>query len=152
MKGKFVKAPNKLFDKFSTYFPYSTVDVVIREHNSIILAKRTIPPYRHKWNLPGGVVFKREKLSDAAIRVAKEELNLVVKLDGFLGVYENTMRTRHDISHVFVASVKTGNIVRDFQSSEVKLFKRPPKDMVPYQKKIMSAANKFAKSLGSGQC
>ncbi|MDE2588385.1 MAG: NUDIX hydrolase, partial [Patescibacteria group bacterium] len=43
-----------------------------------------IPPYKNKWNLPGGIVFKTEKLSDAAKKVAKEELNLAVKLGGFL--------------------------------------------------------------------
>lgn len=140
MKKKFVKAPKKLFDKFSSYFPYSTVDLVILCNDSVILTKRTVLPYKNMWNFPGGVVFKTEKLSNAAKRVAKEELNLTVKLEGFLGVYENPVYSRHDISHVFLASVLKGKIVRDFQSSQVNLFKTAPRSMVPYQKKILRDA------------
>lgn len=143
MKKKFKKAPKKLFDKFSSYFPYSTVDVVIRNGKSFILAKRTIPPYKNRWNLPGGVVFKTEKMVDAAKRVAKEELGLVVKIERFLGVYENPILSRHDISHVFIASILRGNIVRDFQSSDVKFFKSVPQNMVPYQKKMVRDARLF---------
>ncbi|MGB6463487.1 MAG: NUDIX domain-containing protein [Nitrosotalea sp.] len=143
MEKKFKRAPRKLFDRFSSYFPYSTVDVVIQNGDSFILAKRTIPPYKNKWNLPGGVVFKTEKLADVAKRVAKEELGLTVKIERFLGVYENPVLSRHDISHVFIASILKGKIVHDFQSSKVKFFKNAPQDMVPYQKKIMRDARLF---------
>ncbi len=151
MKKKFAKAPKSLFDKFSSYFPYSTVDLVIRDNGSVLLTKRTILPYKNKWNLPGGVVFKTEKLSDAAKRVAKEELNLIVKLEGFLGVYENPVYSRHDISHVFIATIVRGNIVRDFQSSQVKFFKEIPHDMVPYQKKILRDAKTISRKRRSMQ-
>jgi 8-oxo-dGTP diphosphatase len=143
MEKKFKKAPKKIFDMFSSYFPYSTVDVVIRNGGSFILAKRTIPPYKNRWNLPGGVVFKTEKLIDAAKRVTKEELGITVKIERFLGVYENPILSRHDISHVFIASILKGKIVRDFQSSEVKFFKSVPQNMVPYQKKIVHDARLF---------
>ncbi|MGI0101161.1 MAG: NUDIX hydrolase [Nitrosotalea sp.] len=148
MEKKFKRSPRKLFDRFSSYFPYSTVDVVIRSDNSFILTKRTIPPYRNKWNLPGGVVFKTEKLADAAKRVAKEELGLTIKIERFLGVYENPILSRHDISHVFIATVLRGKIEHDFQSSKVKFFKNTPQNMVPYQKKIVHDARLFFYSLG----
>ncbi len=146
MERKFKRAPRNLFDKFSLYFPYSTVDVVIRNNDSFILAKRTIPPYQNKWNLPGGVVFKTEKLAVAAKRVAKEELGLTVKIERFLGVYENPVLSRHDISHVFIVSILKGKIIHDFQSSEVKFFKNVPQNMVPYQKKIVYDAQLFFES------
>ncbi len=129
MKKTFKRAPKNLFDRFSSYFPYSTVDVVIRQNGSFILTKRTILPYKNKWNLPGGVVFKTEKLSDTAKRVAREELNLTINLEGFLGVYENAIFSRHDISHVFIASILKGDMKLDFQSSQAKLFKTPPPDI-----------------------
>ena len=146
MEKKFKRAPRKLFDMFSSYFPYSTVDVVIRNSDSFILTKRIIPPYKNKWNLPGGVVFKTEKLVAAAKRVAKEELGLTVKIERFLGVYENPVLSRHDISHVFIASILKGKIVRDFQSSEAKFFKNAPQNMVPYQEKIVRDAQLFFES------
>ncbi|MGI0087284.1 MAG: NUDIX hydrolase [Nitrosotalea sp.] len=148
MEKKFKKAPRKLFGRFSSFFPYSTVDVVIRNGDSFLLAKRTIPPYKNKWNLPGGVVFKTEKLTDAAKRVAKEELGITITIERFLGVYENPILSRHDISHVFIAAILGGKITRDFQSSKVKFFKNAPKNMVPYQKKIVCDARLFFDSLG----
>lgn len=141
MKRNFPRAPKDMFDKFSSYFAYCTVDVAIHDECSILLAKRTIPPYRSKWNLPGGVVFKTEKLSDAARRIAREELGLVIRVEEFLGVYENPVQPRHDISHVFLASVLKGRIKPDFQSSRVRFFRRPPSDMVPYQKKMVRDAS-----------
>ncbi len=150
MKKKFARAPRKLFDNFSRYFPYSTVDVVIMQNDSFLLAKRTIPPYKNKWNLPGGVVFKTEKLTDAAKRVAKEELNLTVKVEKFLGIYENPINSRHDISHAFLASILNGKLRPDFQSSQVKFFKKIPRDMVPYQKKMLHDARNVARKQRSG--
>lgn len=141
MVRKFNRAPNDLFEEFSLYFPYSTVDVVIQNADSFLLIRRAIPPYKNKWNLPGGIVFKTEKLADAARRVAKAELNLTVKLEGFVGIYENPVLARHDITHVFLASILKGKIVRDFQSSEARFFKKAPTDMVPYQKKILDDAS-----------
>lgn len=141
MIRRFKRAPQDLFDKFSLYFPYSTVDVVIRNADSFLLTRRAIPPYKNRWNLPGGIVFKTERLADAARRVAKAELNLAVKLEGFVGVYENPVLARHDITHVFLASILQGKIIRDFQSSEAKFFKKAPHDMVPYQKKILDDAS-----------
>lgn len=89
------------------------------------------------WNLPGGVVFKTERMTSAARRVAKEELGLTVKIEGFLGVYENPIKSRHDISHVFLASVLKGDLNLDFQSKQAKFFEKPPHNTVPFQKKIL---------------
>ena len=141
MARKFKRAPNDLFERFSLYFPYSTVDVVIQNDDSFLLTRRAIPPYKNKWNLPGGIVFKTEKLADAARRVTKAELNLTVKIEGFVGVYENPVLVRHDITHVFLASILRRKIARDFQSSEARFFKKAPRDMVPYQKKILDDAS-----------
>lgn len=146
MRREFVRAPKKLFDKFSSYFPYSTVDVIIIHNGSFLLAKRKIPPYKNKWNLPGSVVFKTEKLSDAAKRAAKNELGLTIKIVKFLGVYENPIISRHDISHVFLASIVKGKITPDFQSSQIKFFKKIPRDMVPYQKKMLRDAGIVARN------
>lgn len=151
MERKFNKAPKELFDRFSLYFPYSTVDVVIQNNDSFLLTRRAISPYKNKWNLPGGIVFKTEKLDGAAKRVTKEELGLTVKMEGFLGVYENPVCVRHDITHVFLASILKGKIMRDFQSSEAKFFKIPPHDMVPYQKKILYDARAMLRKKRSVQ-
>jgi len=140
---KFKKASKDLFYKFGEYFPYSTVDIIIRDGVSFLLTKRTIPPYKNKWNLPGGVILKTEKLLDTAKRVAKEELNLDIKIDKFLGTYENPILSRHDISHVFIASILRGTMKMDFQSSKVQFFNSPPKNMIPFQRKLLRDARQF---------
>ena len=48
---------------------------------------------------------KEEKIEDAAKQAVKKELNLDIKLEKFLGVYENRIRTRHDIRHCLIASI-----------------------------------------------
>ena len=133
---KFNKSPRSIFNKFSKYFPFVTVDLIIKDGNSILLTKRSIAPYKNCWHFPGGVVFKTEKLRSAAKRIAKEELNLDIKIEKFLGVYENPVMIRHDVTNVFVASILRGTIKLDFQSNGVRFFKTPPKNMIPYQRKI----------------
>ena len=140
---KFKKAPLPLFNKFAKYFPFPTVEVIIRDGDSILLTKRSIAPYKNYWHFPGGVVFKMEKLRSAAKRISKEELNLNIKIEKFLGVYENPVIIRHDITHVFTASVLNGKIKLDSQSNDVKFFKIPPKNMIPYHRKIFLDAKSF---------
>jgi ADP-ribose pyrophosphatase YjhB (NUDIX family) len=63
--------------------PIPTVDIIIeieRENGQegIILIKRKNPP--HGWALPGGFVDYGESLEEAAVREAKEETSLDIKL------------------------------------------------------------------------
>lgn len=146
MKKEFKIAPLKLYKEFGKYFPFSTVDVIIRDNDgSFILTKRIIPPYVNKWHLPGGLIRKGEKLRDAVKRSVKNEINLEIKIEKFLGTYENPICTRHDISHVFIASIEKGKIKNDFQSKGVKFFKKPPKNTISYHIKILQDAKPFFK-------
>jgi ADP-ribose pyrophosphatase YjhB (NUDIX family) len=59
--------------------PIPTVDIIIEiESKGIVLIKRKNPPYG--WAIPGGFVDYGESLEQAAVREAKEETNLDVKL------------------------------------------------------------------------
>ena len=58
--------------------PVPTVDIIIRYMNGIILIKRKNPP--SGWAIPGGFVEYGETLEAAAIREAREETGLEVKL------------------------------------------------------------------------
>jgi 8-oxo-dGTP diphosphatase len=146
MKKEFKIAPLKLYKEFGRYFPFSTVDVIIRDGDgSFILTKRTIPPYVNKWHLPGGLIQKGEKLRAAVKRSIKKELNLEIKIEKFLGTYENPISTRHDISHVFIASIVKGKIKNDFQSKDVKFFKEPPKNTILYHIRVLHDAKPFLK-------
>lgn len=143
---KILLAPKNIYDQFGQYFPFSTVDVITFQEDSFILTKRNITPYKGMWHLPGGIIRKGEKLEYTSKRAVKSELNIDVKLEKFLGVYENPIRTRHDISHVFIASIAKGEIKNDFQSTSVKFFKKLPNNTIPLHKKMVKDANTLMKN------
>jgi ADP-ribose pyrophosphatase YjhB (NUDIX family) len=91
--------------------PIPTVDIIIEikrknGKQGIILIKRKNPPYG--WALPGGFVDYGESLEDAAVREAKEETSLDVRLKDQLHTYSDPKRDprQHTISTVYVAAAQ----------------------------------------------
>ena len=83
--------------------PLPTVDIIIELADGIVLIKRKNPPFG--WALPGGFVDYGESLEAAAVREAREETSLDVRLVSQLGAYSDPRRDprHHTISVVFVA-------------------------------------------------
>ncbi len=84
--------------------PFPTVDIIVEyEDQGLVLIERQKPP--HGWALPGGFVEYGESLEAAAVREAKEETGLEVKLLGQLHSYSDPQRDprHHTITTVFVA-------------------------------------------------
>jgi len=83
--------------------PASTVDIIIRYMDGIILIKRKNPP--EGWALPGGFIDYGETLEAAAVREAKEETGLQIKLIRQFHSYSAPERDprQHTISTVFIA-------------------------------------------------
>jgi ADP-ribose pyrophosphatase YjhB (NUDIX family) len=94
--------------------PIPTVDIIIEiESKGIVLIKRKNPPYG--WALPGGFVDYGESLEEAAVREAKEETDLNVKLTGQFHTYSDPARDprHHSISTVYIAKAKGTPQARD---------------------------------------
>jgi 8-oxo-dGTP diphosphatase len=89
---------------FSRYRnPVPTVDIIIEyQDQGLVLIERLKPP--HGWALPGGFVEYGETLEEAAVREAKEETGLDVKLLGQFHAYSDPQRDprQHTITTVFV--------------------------------------------------
>ena len=92
--------------------PALAVDIIIEMVNHpdrpIIVIERKYPP--HGWAIPGGFVDVGETVERAAVREAKEETNLDVKLTELLGIYSDPKRDArgHTVSAVYIAEA-TGN-------------------------------------------
>jgi len=87
--------------------PVPTVDIIIEiERKGIILIKRKNPP--PGWAIPGGFVDYGETLEEAAIREAKEETDLEVKLIKQFHTYSDKNRDprHHTISTIYIAKAK----------------------------------------------
>ena len=90
--------------------PLLAVDIIIEliDHpeKSIVLIERRNPPFG--WALPGGFVDVGETLEQAAVREAREETCLAVKLKVLLGCYSNPQRDPrgHTVSPVYIAEAR----------------------------------------------
>ena len=93
--------------------PVPTVDIIIEVEGGIVLIKRRNPP--HGWAIPGGFVDYGETVEAAAVREAREETGLDVRLTRLLGVYSDPARDPrlHTISTVFVAAASGTPVAGD---------------------------------------
>lgn len=105
--------------------PLPTVDVIIEietedGQKGIVIINRKNPPYG--WALPGGFVDYGESLEQAAVREAKEETSLDIRLECQMHTYSDPKRDprKHTISTVYIAQAKGHPVARD-DAREVKV-------------------------------
>lgn len=141
--NKYPLSPKVFFDIYSKV-PRLCVDLVIKSNEGILLAKRSIEPCNGFWHLPGGMIFKKEKIADAILRVAKEETGLVVKPKKLLGhieflneVRSNTDIRFHSVSIAMEVKPMSNDFSPDENASELKYFKKLPSKMIKEQKEFL---------------
>src|SRR6476661_50619 len=116
--------PDELYTRILESTPILCVDLVIRRKGRYLLVKRSNPPMKGEWWVPGGRVFRGEKARDAVVRKAREELGLSVGNLELMGYYEEFYRDSalgvpyHALSLVFTAEPENEDVVLSDESSE----------------------------------
>jgi len=101
--------------------PKIAVGTIIQMDGGIVLVKRAIEPGFGKWVFPGGYVDRGEELTLAAMREAKEEAGLDVRIDRLVNIYSYAGRVA--VIVVYAASVLGGELAVDDENSEVRVFR-----------------------------
>src|SRR5207244_1424790 len=109
--------------------PKIAVGTIIRSSsNRIVLVRRAIEPGYGKWVFPGGYVDRGEPLPDAAIREAREECGLDVRLDALVNVYSYAGRA--PVIIVYAATALGGELCADDECLETAEFES---SAIPWQ-------------------
>src|SRR4029450_6836394 len=100
--------------------PKVAVGTIIRvDDERIVLVKRAIEPGYGLWVFPGGYVDRGEEITTAAIREAREESGLEVRIDGLLNIYSYE---GSPIIVVYTATALSGELCGDEECLEAQLF------------------------------
>ena len=88
------------------------VDIIIEKNDKITLIKRGVGPFKCMLAIPGGYIDWGETVEHAAIREAKEETSLDVKLTDILGVYSDPKRDprKKSVAIVFIGKPIGGKL------------------------------------------
>jgi ADP-ribose pyrophosphatase YjhB (NUDIX family) len=101
--------------------PKLAVGTVISDGDGrIVLVRRAIEPGYGKWVFPGGYVDRGEEVQRAAVREAREEAGLDVRLDRLINIYSYNGRT--PVIVVYAATMIGGCLGCDEESLEARFF------------------------------
>jgi len=103
--------------------------VILTQNGKILLVKRKYDPFSGDWSLPAGFIEYDESPEQCAIREAKEETNLEIKLTGLFKVYSGSDDPRTNaILVVYLAKVTGGTLKPGDDASDAEYF---AKDKIP---------------------
>lgn len=104
--------------------PKVAVGTIIRAPDGgIVLVRRAIEPGYGLWVFPGGYVDRGEDVRLAAVREAREEAGIEVRLDDLVGIYSYAGST--PVVIVYSATWTSGELALDEENSEIAVFPEP---------------------------
>jgi 8-oxo-dGTP diphosphatase len=102
--------------------------IIADEQNRVVLVRRAIEPGYGKWVFPGGYVDRGEEVQAAAVREAREETGLDVRLDRLINIYSYAGRV--PVIVVYAATMIGGCLGCDDEGLEARFFEP---DTIPWQ-------------------
>ncbi len=129
--------------------PRLNVDLIIRSEEGILLTLRSIEPYMNLWHIPGGTVYKGEKIIEAGSRIAQNETGLKVNFKKTLGYMEFPHETRfgasmHTVSIVLEFMATGGALTPNAMASRMEYFTELPDKIVPEHRDFLKENNIFS--------
>lgn len=112
------------------------VEGIITTRDGVLLSKRAIAPSKGLWHFTGGTVRFGETLEQAVKRIAKEETGFETKIIrhlGFIEQYNKKYTFGWPVSVCFLLKPTGGRLHGDWQTSELRFFKKRPKPIVKEQ-------------------
>src|SRR2546426_2552774 len=91
---------------------------IIQQPGGIVLVRRAIEPGYGKWVFPGGYVDRGEEVITAAIREAREECGLEIRIDRLVNIY--SYRERAPVIVVYAATITGGCLGCDDEGLEAR--------------------------------
>jgi ADP-ribose pyrophosphatase YjhB (NUDIX family) len=100
--------------------PKVVAGTVFTLNGGIVLLKRGVEPALGKWVFPGGYVDRGEEITLAALREAREEAGIDVRLDHLVNIYSYAGRS--PVIVVYAATMISGELAVDDEGLEIREF------------------------------
>jgi ADP-ribose pyrophosphatase YjhB (NUDIX family) len=94
--------------------------IILNDDDHVVLVKRAIEPGYGKWVIPGGFVDRGEEVLSAAMREAREEAGIDIRIDRLLNVYSYSGVA--PVIIVYVATMTGGALACDDECLDVRFF------------------------------
>ena len=131
------------YKKIRKKIPIPTVDLLITYKEKILLMKRNFEPAKGLWFTPGGRIYVREKMRDAAVRVLREETGLKPLTIEMKGVMEHIWPQYHSITIFFMIVASNDQVIMNDEHSEFKWVNNITEDLHPYLKYMIKKSDIF---------
>mgnify|MGYP001570768131 CR=1 FL=1 len=125
--------------------PRLCVDLIIRSPRGIIMTRRSLSSWGGMWHVPGGTVFYRERVEDAAKRVAKRELGIEIDVVQTLGYMEFPSEEKergygYSVSIALLCTFVGGALLTEStEASEIREFLELPDGVITEQREFLAA-------------
>lgn len=96
--------------------------IITDDDGRVVLVRRAIEPGYGKWVFPGGYVDRGEEVQLAAVREAREETGLEVRIERLLNIYSYPGRA--PVIVVYTARMVGGELAVDDEGLEAKFFEK----------------------------
>ena len=108
--------------KPNSIHPAAAVALFNSDGNILVLRRKD----NDKWTMPGGTLDFGESMADCAVREAREETGLQIRITGLIGTYTDPQiliaysdgEVRQEFTLVYAAEIESGELKIDEESKE----------------------------------